>query len=228
MIFGGKNLYLNFMVGGVLCVINLDGMGFLGVLVNMISLNFVLECICEVEVFIKNVYILDVIVIVMFYKDWLYGGGLVVLNVLCYGIYIVVLGDKFIDLLLVGVIINGNWDEVYLVDVCDLNEIQEFVDYSWYQYVNGVKGLYLWDGEIEVKFELGLNFKGIKMNIKELDESVKYSWIKVFCWKGYVMEVGLLVCYIVVYVLGKEYVQDQVDCLLLVFNQVIGMDLGFK
>lgn len=227
-IFGGKNPHPNFMVGGVPCAINLDGTGSSGAPVNMTSLNFVLERIREAEAFIKNVYIPDVIAIATLYKDWLYGGGLAASNVLSYGTHTVVPGDKSTDLIPAGAIINGNWDEIHPVDVRNPDEIQEFVDHSWYQYANGAKGLHPWDGETEAKFELGPNFKGTKTNIKELDESAKYSWIKSPRWKGHAMEVGPLSRYIVAYASGKEYVQEQVDRSLSAFNQATGMDLGLK
>ena len=194
----------------------------------MTSLNFVLERIREAQEFTKNVYIPDVLAIASLYKNWLYGGGLAAQNVLSYGTYAQVPYDKSTDLLPAGAIINGNWDEVHPVDVRDPEQIQEFVDHSWYSYADGKKGLHPWDGETAPKFELGPNAKGTKTNIKELDESAKYSWIKAPRWRGHAMEVGPLPRYIIAYVSGKEYVQDQVDRSLATFNQATGMDLGLK
>lgn len=228
-IFGGKNPHPNFMVGGVACAINLDDVGAAGAPVNMTSLNFVLERIQEARAFVKNVYLPDLLAVAGIYKDWLYGGGLAGQNVLSYGTYTQVPYDKSTDLLPAGAIVGGNWDEVHPVDVRDPEEIQEFVSHSWYRYDGDEsKGLHPWDGVTEPNFELGPNTKGTKTDIKELDESAKYSWIKAPRWKGHAMEVGPLARYIIAYASGKEYVQEQVDRSLAAFNQSTGLDLGLK
>ncbi len=227
-IFGGKNPHPNYLVGGVACAINLDDVGASGAPVNMTSLNFVLQRIHEAREFTKNVYLPDVLAIAGIYKDWLYGGGLASENLLSYGTYAQVPGDKSTDLLPAGAIVNGNWDEVLPVDVRDPEQVQEFVDHSWYTYADGSRGLHPWDGDTNPSFELGPNTKGTKTNIKELDEAHKYSWIKAPRWRGHAMEVGPLPRYIIAYVSGKEYVQDQVDRSLAAFNQNTGLELGLK
>lgn len=227
-IFGGKNPHPNYMVGGVACAINMDDTGASGAPVNMVTLNFVLERIREVQAFTKNVYLPDVMAIASIYKDWLYGGGLAAENLLSYGTYATIQDDKSSELLPAGAIVGGNWNEIHEVDVRDPNQIQEVVDHSWYKYANGVSGLHPWDGETDPHFELGPNFKGTKTNIKELDESAKYSWIKAPRWKGHAMEVGPLARYIIAYASGKEYIKEQVDRSLAGFNQNTGLDLGLK
>ncbi|GAB3386743.1 nickel-dependent hydrogenase large subunit [Azotobacter armeniacus] len=227
-IFGGKNPHPNYMVGGVACAINLDDVGAAGAPVNMTSLNFVLERIHEAREFTRNVYLPDVLAVAGIYKDWLYGGGLAGHNLLSYGTFTRVPGDKSSDLLPAGAIVGGNWDEVLPVDVRDPEEIQEFVSHSWYSYADETKGLHPWDGVTEPKFELGPNTKGTRTNIKELDEAHKYSWIKAPRWRGHAMEVGPLARYIIAYASGREYVKEQVDRSLAAFNQSTGLNLGLK
>ncbi|ASL28357.1 nickel-dependent hydrogenase large subunit [Azotobacter chroococcum] len=227
-IFGGKNPHPNYMVGGVACAINLDDVGAAGAPVNMTSLNFVLERIHEAREFTRNVYLPDVLAVAGIYKDWLYGGGLAGHNLLSYGTFTKVPGDKSSDLLPAGAIVGGNWDEVLPVDVRDPEEIQEFVSHSWYRYADETKGLHPWDGVTEPKFELGPNTKGTRTNIKELDEAHKYSWIKAPRWRGHAMEVGPLARYIIAYASGREYVKEQVDRSLAAFNQSTGLALGLK
>lgn len=227
-IFGGKNPHPNYMVGGVACAINLDDVGAAGAPVNMTSLNFVLERIHEAREFTRNVYLPDVLAVAGIYKDWLYGGGLAGHNLLSYGTFTRVPGDKSSDLLPAGAIVGGNWDEVLPVDVRDPEEIQEFVSHSWYRYADETKGLHPWDGVTEPKFELGPNTKGTRTNIEELDEAHKYSWIKAPRWRGHAMEVGPLARYIIAYASGREYVKEQVDRSLAAFNQSTGLALGLK
>jgi hydrogenase large subunit len=61
--------------------------------------------------------------------------------------------------------------QVHEVDVRDPEQIQEFVDHSWYDYGEPGKGLHPWDGVTEPNFELGPNTKGTRTNIKEIDEA---------------------------------------------------------
>ncbi|MFC2974768.1 nickel-dependent hydrogenase large subunit [Azotobacter bryophylli] len=227
-IFGGKNPHPNYMVGGVACAINLDDVGASGAPVNMVSLNFVLERIREAQEFTRNVYLPDVLAIAGIYKDWLYGGGLAAQNLLSYGTFTQIPGDKSSDLLPAGAIVDGNWNEVLPVNVRDPEEIQEFVSHSWYTYADETKGLHPWDGVTQPKFELGPNTKGTRTDIKALDEAHKYSWIKAPRWRGRAMEVGPLARYIIAYASGREYVKEQVDRSLAAFNQNTGLNLGLK
>lgn len=41
---------------------------------------------------------------------------------------------------------------------------------------------------------------GLRFFYKYFNMSVEYLWLKSLCWKGYVMEVGLLVCVLMMYV----------------------------
>ncbi len=228
-IFGGKNPHPNYLVGGVPCAINMDGDLAAGAPLNMERLNFVRARIQEMVDFCRNVYVPDVIAIASFYKDWLYGGGLGAKSVMDYGDYAKVPGDKATDQMPGGVILNGNWNEVFDVDPRDPEQVQEFVSHSWYTYPGQEnKGLHPWDGVTEPKFELGPNTKGTKTNIQEIDESAKYSWIKAPRWKGHAVEVGPLSRYTIAYAKNLPHQREQVDRSVAFFNQLAGTNLDPK
>ena len=211
-IFGGKNPHPNWLVGGVPCPINVHSTGAVGA-INMERLNLVSSIIDKCDEFNKNVYLPDVKAIGSFYKNWLYGGGLSSKACLAYGDIPENPNDFSPEQLHLprGAIINGNLNEVHDVDPRDPEQVQEFVDHSWYDYGEPGKGLHPWDGVTEPKYELGPNAKGTKTNIKELDEAAKYSWIKAPRWRGNAMEVGPLARYIVGYAKGHEDIKNQVD-----------------
>ncbi len=214
-IFGGKNPHPNWLVGGVPCPINVHSTGAVGA-INMERLNLVSSIIDKCIEFNRNVYLPDVVAIGGFYKNWLYGGGLSGKSVLAYGDIPENANDFSPAQLHLprGAIINGNLNEVHDVDQRDPEQIQEFVDHSWYEYAEAGKGLHPWDGETKPKYELGPNAKGSRTNIEQLDEAAKYSWIKAPRWKGNAMEVGPLARYVVGYASGHEDIKNQVDGLL--------------
>jgi len=214
-IFGGKDPHPNWIVGGVPCAINIDGVGAVGA-INMERLNQVNSIINASIEFVNNVYIPDIVAIGGLYKGWLYGGGLSGKNVLAYGDIPDHANDYEASNLLMprGAIINGNLKEVFPVDLRNPEEIQEFVPHSWYSYADEKKGLHPWDGETSPKFELGPNTVGSRTNIQQIDENGKYSWIKAPRWKGNAMEVGPLARYVVGYASGHTEITDQVKDLL--------------
>ena len=210
-IFGGKNPHPNWLVGGVPCPINLDDVGAVGA-INLERLNMVGSIVAQTIDFIDQVYIPDLLAIASFYKDWAaIGGGLSGQSVLSYGDFPDRANDEKSRLLPAGAIINGNLKEVFDVDPRNPEEIQEFVTHSWFKYPDEKKGLHPWDGETDPNFVLGKNTKGTKTDIKELDESAKYSFIKAPRWKGHAMEVGPLARYIVAYAKGVPEIKEQVD-----------------
>ncbi|MCG8018457.1 MAG: nickel-dependent hydrogenase large subunit [Candidatus Thiodiazotropha sp. 'RUGA'] len=214
-ILGGKDPHPNWLVGGVPCPINVDGVGSVGAL-NMVNLNQISHIIDSSREFIKNVYIPDLLAVAQFYKGWLYGGGLASTNVLSYGDIPDRANDYTTANLMMprGAIINGNLKEVHEVDLRNPDEIQEYVPHSWYNYPDGVKGLHPWDGVTEPNYELGPNAKGTKTNIEQIDENAKYSWIKAPRWRGHPMEVGPLARYIIGYASGHEEITEQINFVL--------------
>ncbi|MCG8429046.1 MAG: nickel-dependent hydrogenase large subunit [Chromatiales bacterium] len=214
-IYGGKNPHPNWLVGGVPCAINLDGVGAVGA-VNMERLNLISSIIDRTIEFVDQVYVPDLVAIASFYKEWTYGGGLAATNVLSYGDIPDRANDNSADnqLLPRGAIINGNLNEVLDVDVRDPEQVQEFVAHSWYKYADESKGLHPWDGVTEPNYELGPNTKGTRTHIEEIDENAKYSWIKAPRWRGHAMEVGPLARYIIGYAKGIPDFKEPVDKLL--------------
>lgn len=214
-VFGGKNPHPNWLVGGVPCPINIDGVGAVGA-INMERLNLVASIIARCREFVEQVYVPDLLAIASFYKDWLYGGGLSSKCVLSYGD----IPDRANDysaanlLLPRGAIIDGKLEEIHEVDLRDRTQIVEYVNHSWYRYADESKGLHPFDGVTEANFSLGPATKGTKTRIEELDESGKYSWIKAPRWKGHAMEVGPLARYIIGYAQGNPEFKEPVEKVL--------------
>ncbi|WP_150048878.1 nickel-dependent hydrogenase large subunit [Methylomonas rhizoryzae] len=214
-VFGGKDPHPNWLVGGVPCAINIDGVGAVGG-VNMERLNLVSSIIDRTITFIDQIYIPDLLAIAQFYKGWLYGGGLSGSSVLAYGD----IPDKANDysaanlLMPQGAIINGDLSKVHEVDVRDPEQIKEYIPHSWYKYADESAGLHPWDGVTEPNYKLGAKTKGDRTHIQELDESAKYSWIKAPRWKGHAMEVGPLARYVVGYAQGHEEITEQINFVL--------------
>ncbi|EIC19551.1 nickel-dependent hydrogenase large subunit [Thiorhodovibrio frisius] len=214
-VYGGKNPHPNWLVGGMPCAINVDGTGAVGA-VNMERLNLVSSIIDQTITFIDQVYLPDLQAIASFYKDWTYGGGLSSQSVMSYGdIPDHANDDSDANLLLPrGAIIGGDLNTVHPVDLRDPEQIQEFVDHSWFRYADESKGLHPWDGVTEPNFQLGPNAKGTKTNIQAVDENAKYSWIKAPRWRGHAMEVGPLSRWVIGYVQGRPDFKEPVDKLL--------------
>jgi hydrogenase large subunit len=214
-IFGGKDPHPNWLVGGVPCAINIDGVGANGA-INMERLNLVSSLIDRTIAFIDQVYIPDLLAIAGFYKGWMYGGGISGQSLLSYGDIPDKANDYSASNLLMprGAIINGDLSKVHEVDLTDPEQIKEFIPHSWYKYPNESAGLHPWDGITEPNFKLGSNTKGDRTNIQELDEGAKYSWIKAPRWRGHAMEVGPLARYVVGYAQGNKEITEQINFVL--------------
>jgi hydrogenase large subunit len=233
-IIGGKNPHPNFLVGGMPCAINLDKDGAAGAPINMERLNFIKARIDEMNTFVQNVYLPDVLAIGTLYKHagFLFGGGLSATNVLDYGEFSKVNYDKSTDQLPGGAIIDGNWDVIHPVDPRDPEQIQEFVSHSWYTYADETKGLHPWDGVTEPNYVLGDKTKGTRTKIEAIDESAKYSWIKAPRWRGHAMEVGPLARFTLAYahaLKGNKYAsrpKELVDFSASMINSGIPKALG--
>ncbi|MEY2690591.1 MAG: hypothetical protein RL375_4791 [Pseudomonadota bacterium] len=216
-IFGGKNPHPNWLVGGVPCPINVDNVGAVGA-INMERLNQVRYIVERTKEFIEQVYIPDLLAIGSFYKDWLHGGGLSGKSMLSYGDLPSRANDYSNASLMLprGAIINGDLSKILSVDVKDPEQVQEFVNHSWYKYADETKGLHPWDGVTEPNFVLGAGHKGTKTKFEALDESAKYSWIKAPRWRGHAMEVGPLSRMVIGYVQPKQYpwIKETIDAVL--------------
>jgi len=214
-IFGGKDPHPNWLVGGVPCAINIDGVGANGA-INMERLNLVSSIIDRTIDFIDQVYIPDLLAIAGFYKGWMYGGGISGQSLLSYGDIPDNANDYSAANLLMprGAIINGDLTKVHEVDLTDPEQIKEFIPHSWYKYPDDSLGLHPWDGVTEPNYKLGPNTKGDRTHIKELDEAAKYSWIKAPRWRGHAMEVGPLARYVIGYAQGNKEITEQINFVL--------------
>ncbi|MGJ0431499.1 nickel-dependent hydrogenase large subunit [Methylobacter sp.] len=214
-IFGGKDPHPNWLVGGVPCAINIDGVGANGA-INMERLNLVSSIIDRTIDFIDQVYIPDLLAIAQFYKGWLYGGGISGQSLLSYGDIPDNANDYSAANLLMprGAIINGDLSKVHEVDLTDPEQIKEFVPHSWYKYPDESLGLHPWDGVTEPNYRIGPKTKGSRTHIEELDESAKYSWIKAPRWRGHAMEVGPLARYVIGYAQGNKEITEQINFVL--------------
>jgi hydrogenase large subunit len=215
-IFGGKNPHPNWLVGGIPCALNVDGTGAVGA-VNMAMLNMVSNIISRTIEFIDQVYIPDLLAVAGYYKDWAqWGGGLSSKNVMSYGEFPDIANDYSNKSMLLpsGVILNGDLKKVHDVDLKDPEQVQEWVTHSWYKYADESKGLHPFDGVTDPNFVLGAATKGTRTDVKEFDESAKYSWVKSPRWKGNPVEVGPLARYLVAYARGNKEIQEQVNGVL--------------
>uniref|UniRef100_UPI003593AAA5 nickel-dependent hydrogenase large subunit n=1 Tax=Thiocapsa sp. TaxID=2024551 RepID=UPI003593AAA5 len=214
-VYGGKNPHPNWLVGGMPCAINVDGTGAVGA-INMERLNLVSSIIDQTIDLIDKVYIPDLIAIASFYKDWTYGGGLSSQAVMSYGDIPDHANDDSAGNLLLprGAIINGNLNEIHEIDLRNPEEIQEFVDHSWFSYKDETRGLHPWDGVTEPNFVLGPNAVGTRTRIEAVDEQAKYSWVKAPRWRGHAMEVGPLARYVIGYAKGIPEFKEPVDKVL--------------
>jgi hydrogenase large subunit len=214
-IYGGKNPHPNWLVGGMPCAINVDDVGAVGA-VNMERLNLVSSIIDRTIAFIDQVYIPDLLAIASYYNDWTYGGGLSSQAVLSYGDIPDHANDHSAENLLLprGAIVNGDLSKIHEVDLRDPDQIQEFVDHSWFRYDDESKGLHPWDGVTEPHYALGPNAKGSATKIDAVDEGAKYSWIKAPRWRGHAMEVGPLARYVIGYAQGNPEFKEPVDKVL--------------
>ena len=214
-VFGGKDPHPNWLVGGVPCAINIDGVGA-NAAINMERLNLVSSIIDRTIDFIDQVYIPDLLAIAGFYKGWTYGGGISGQSLLSYGDIPDNANDYSASNLLMprGAIINGDLTKVHEVDLTDPEQIKEFIPHSWYKYPDDLMGLHPWDGITEPNYKLGPKTKGDRTHIKELDEAAKYSWIKAPRWRGHAMEVGPLARYVIGYAQGNKEITEQINFVL--------------
>ncbi len=199
-IFGGKNPHPNFVVGGVPSAISVHTAvenkvgGQSGTAVNMVGLQTVQNVIKQMRDFVDQVYVPDTLAIASFYKDW--GGiGDAGGNFLSFGD---LPSKSFWDtdsyLIPRGVILNHDISKIHPIDLDADNEIQEFINHSWYKYSQGDnQGLHPFKGETE------LNYTGPKPPYEHLDVDKKYSWLKSPRWQGKSMEVGPLARVLMMY-----------------------------
>ena len=205
-IFGGKNPHPNFLVGGVPCSINIEEANA----INAERLAAVGKYFEDAKTFVEQVYLPDLLAIASWYKsDWgAIGGGLT--NYLAFGDFPVNGYNNPASFKMPrGVILNRDLNTVHEVSADKPDEIQEFVNNSWYNYAGGDDiGLHPWDGETRIRYT------GPKPPYEFLDITRKYSWVKTPRWKGNPMEVGPLSRMLVGYASGRPEYREIIDSTL--------------
>ncbi len=205
-IFGGKNPHPNYLVGGMACAINTENPGG----VNAERLAMVEKLLKEGKRFIEQVYIPDLLAIASFYKDWgAIGKGFG--NYMSYGDFPMNgYNDESNFKFPQGVILNRDLSKVLDVNHRSGDEIEEFVNNSWYNNYSEGKdiGKHPWDGETNI------NYSGPNPPYDFLNVDEKYSFIKTPRWKGMPMEVGPLARLLVGYGRGNKEIQDAVNAAL--------------
>ncbi len=209
-IFGGKNPHPNYLVGGVPCSINIEEANA----VNAERLAMVGKLFEDAKTFVNQVYIPDLLAIASYYKsDWgAIGGGLT--NYMSFGDFPMNGYNNPESFKMPrGVILNRDLSKIHEIKADDPEQIQEYVNNSWYDYSKGDKvGLHPWDGETNI------NYTGPKPPYDHLDVSKKYSWVKTPRWKGYPMEVGPLARMLVGYASGRAEYKEVIESTLKTLN----------
>lgn len=198
-IFGGKNPHPNFLVGGVACPIDLNSDSAL----NAKRLSQVQEVIKQMQSFVDQAYLPDLLTIAGFYKDWA-GRGEGLGNFLTYGDFPAQDMNNISSFLIPpGAILNRDLSTVHDVDLQAPGEIQEYVAHSWYDYSTGkANGLHPYTGETT------LNYDGPAPPYTHLDVEKSYSWLKSPRWKGHAMEVGPLARMLILYAEGHAQARE--------------------
>ena len=197
-IFGGKNPHPNFAVGGAPSPISASSVGSGATALSMVGLSEIREIIQSMQQFVDEVYVPDTLAIAGYYKDWFARGEGVGNFMTC--------GDFPMDgiagstnlLIPRGVILNRDLSKIEPLDLENKDEIQEFVDHSWYDYEGAEKGLHPWEGQTN------LHYTGPKPPYDQLDINKSYSWLKSPRWRGKPMEVGPLSRVLMLYASGHE------------------------
>ena len=201
-IFGGKNPHPNFLVGGVPCPIDLDSDSA----INSARLATVQRIITQMREFVDQVYVPDTLAIASFYKDWgAQGEG--VGNFLSYGDFPEQgVNDPSSLLFPPGAILGRDLSTIHEVDLDAMEQVQEYVAHSWYDYAGGkTAGLHPYEGQT------ALNYDGPTPPYENLDVEKSYSWLKSPRWNGNVMEVGPLARVLMLYASGHEQTRDLVN-----------------
>jgi hydrogenase large subunit len=200
----------NLAVGGVANAINLDNQATL----NMKKLYEIRDLLVEVQTFVRDVYLPDVIAIGAMYPEWLgYGAG--VTNYMAVpDMPLDTLGTEF-DLP-GGTIMGGDFSTLKTIDRFGSeyfrDNVTENVSHAWYQ---GDTTLHPYDGETIP-------------NYTEFEDNGKYSWVKAPRFDGAPMQVGPLAQMLVGYVSGHERIKHWVDYAVATASSVAGTQLGLQ
>ncbi|WP_022854121.1 nickel-dependent hydrogenase large subunit [Thermodesulfatator atlanticus] len=204
-IFGGKTPHIqSVVVGGVALAVNPDNEATL----NMERILFAQKLFEEVKKFVHEVYLVDVIAVGAFYKEWLkYGAG--VKNYLAVPDLPLDTKGEVFDLP-GGTIFNGDLSSVTPIksfkDPYFRENVAECIAHSWYK---GNWTKHPWEEETEPYYT-------------DFQPDGKYSWSKAPRFKGEVMQVGPLAQVLVGYALDHELTKKWVDKAVKTLSAVVG------
>lgn len=208
-ILGGKTPNIqNLAVGGVANAINLDNQATL----KMDQIYAMKDLLGEVDRFVKEVYLPDVIAIGAMYPEWLgYGAG--VTNYMAVpDLPLDSAGTQF-DLP-GGTIMGGDLSTVKTFsgfqDPYFRDNVEESIAHSWYE---GDWQRHPWEEETVPKYT-------------EFDDDGKYSWVKSPRFQGKPMQVGPLAQVLVGYASGHEPTKRWLDYALAQASSIAGVKLG--
>ncbi len=208
-ILGGKTPNIqNLAVGGVANAINLDNQSTL----RMEQLYQMKDLLTEVEAFVKQVYLPDVIAIGAMYPEWLgYGSG--VTNYLAVpDLPLDGAGTKF-DLP-GGTLMGGDLSTVKPIssfsDPYFRENVEESIAHSWY---DGDWSRHPWEEETVPKYT-------------DFEDAGKYSWVKSPRFQGKPMQVGPLAQVLVGYAGGDPRIKKWLEFALSEASKIAGKPLG--
>jgi hydrogenase large subunit len=203
-VLGGKNPHpQTYLVGGM--ATTMDG-NEPDAVINPERITLLNQLIANAEVFVRQVYVPDVLAIAGFYKEWFqYGQGIG--NYMAYGDYTNgSVKDPAGFMIPRGIIRGRDLSSVHPVDV---QHVSEFVTHSWYTYAEGDQA-----AKHPSRGETNPRYSGPKPPYEFLKTDEKYSWVKSPRYDGAPMEVGPLARTLIAYASGDEQVKRVVNDVL--------------
>lgn len=197
----------NLAVGGVANAINLDNL----TTINMDVLYRIKDLLAEVQTFVEQVYVPDVIAIGAMYPEWLgYGAG--VTNYMAVpDLPLDAAGTKF-DLP-GGTIMNGNLATVkpitHFGDPYFQENVSECIARAWY---DGDWTRHPYEEETVPKYT-------------DFQDNGKYSWVKAPRFDGHPMQVGPLAQMLIGYASGDATIKTEVDSALALASSIAKVKL---
>ncbi len=207
-LLGAKNPNLQtYLVGGMTTTM---GANEPEAVINNERIDFLRSLVAEVETFVRQVYVADVLAVAPFYLDWFkIGEG--TRNFLAYGDYPSGSIDEPAGYFFPrGIVLDRDLSTVHEFDPA---KVTESVAHSWYTYEGG-------DGTAKHPFEgeTKPNYTGPKPPYEFLSTDQKYSWLKAPRYDGRPMEVGPLARVLVAYASGRKEFVDTVNFVLKTLN----------
>ena len=203
-LLGGKNPNLQtFLVGGMSTAMSVDAPE---AVINPERLDFLRTLVADVEAFVSQVYVADVLAVAPFYPEWFKlgeGTG----NFLAYGDYPAVSVNDPAGLFFPrGIILDRDLSKVHELDPA---KVTEYVTHSWYTYDEGNGA-----ARHPSQGQTNPSYTGPKPPYEFLDTDAKYSWLKSPRYDDKPMEVGPLARVLIAYASGRQEFVGPVNAVL--------------